>query len=101
MISPINDTDALVSKYCGIGANILYEGNEVGGHAAEATNGYAAATAWLESVLSGTYASRYSTQGCTIKDVTVNITDSAFKKRADSAFQKRWMLGSLSPDQSK
>jgi len=76
MQSPIQDTDDLVAKYCAVGVNILYERNTVGGHAADFTNGHPAAEAWLNSVLNGTYASTYPTTGCTIRDVTVNITSS-------------------------
>lgn len=74
--SPIADTDKLVAEYCGMGANIYYVRNTVGGHSAEALNGHPAAEAWLDSVLDGTYAQKYPTQGCTIQDVTVNITSS-------------------------
>ncbi|KAJ4396450.1 hypothetical protein N0V93_000669 [Gnomoniopsis smithogilvyi] len=80
-ISAINDTDALVEKYCNIGANILYNRNTVGGHSAESTNGRPAALAWLTSVLNGTYAQDYSATGCTTQVVSVNITTSPLKKR--------------------
>jgi hypothetical protein len=76
--SPIQDTDLLLTRYCGIGVNILYERNSVGGHAADAVNGHAAATAFLDSVLTGTYNKTYNTTGCTFRDVTVNITDSPY-----------------------
>jgi hypothetical protein len=72
--SPIADTDKLVAGYCGVGANIYYVRNTVGGHEAEYVNGHPAAEACLDSVLDGTYVQKYPTQGCTIEDVTVNIT---------------------------
>ncbi|KAE8356844.1 lipase 1 precursor [Aspergillus coremiiformis] len=72
-VSPVADTDALVQQYCGRGATIRYERNRVGGHSAEAINGHARALQFLASVLNGLY----SPSGCTIRDVTVNVTDSA------------------------
>lgn len=75
-ISPVEDTDALVDKYCGMGANILYQRNRVGGHSAEESNGVPAATAWLDSVLMGTYAKSYNTTGCTIQTL-VQGTDTS------------------------
>ncbi|ROW01295.1 hypothetical protein VMCG_05920 [Cytospora schulzeri] len=75
-ISQVEDTDALVDKYCGMGANILYQRNRIGGHSAEATNGDPAATAWLDAVLTGTYAKSYNTTGCTIQTV-VQGTDAS------------------------
>lgn len=76
-ISPINDTDALVKKYCGIGATILYERNPVGGHAAEATNGGPQAVRFLESVFAG----NFTMTGCKVEDIKVNITDSPLRRR--------------------
>ncbi|KAK5130849.1 hypothetical protein LTR08_001621 [Meristemomyces frigidus] len=74
-ITPISDTDAVVARYCGVsvGANILYERNTIGGHLAEETNGDARAFQWLRSVLEGTY----KHDGCTVRDVAINITDTA------------------------
>lgn len=70
-ISKVADTDALIAKFCAAGANILYQRNTVGSHGAEQQNGDAAATAFLDAVLTGTYAETYSTTGCTIQNVTV------------------------------
>ncbi|KAB5511492.1 lipase 1 [Coniochaeta sp. 2T2.1] len=92
LISPINDTDKLVSKYCEVGVNILYERNKVGGHSAEATNGRPAAVAWLDAVLNGTYAESYATEGCRTENVSVNITSSPLRRRS--------MVGNLIPDQN-
>ncbi|KAK4545306.1 hypothetical protein LTR36_003486 [Oleoguttula mirabilis] len=72
-LAPVADTDAVVARYCEVGANILYERNTVGGHLDEETNGDARAFAWLQSVLSGTY----EHEGCTIRDVAINVTDTA------------------------
>ncbi|CAK7225781.1 hypothetical protein SCUCBS95973_005979 [Sporothrix curviconia] len=77
-VSPINDTDALVERFCGVGVNINYQRNSIGGHAAEGTNGNAAATAWLDSIFAGTFAASANATGCFISDVAVNVTDSQF-----------------------
>lgn len=71
-ISPVEDTNTLVTRYCDVGANILYERNIVGGHLAEETNGDASAIQWLKGVLEGTY----THDGCTIRNVALNMTDS-------------------------
>ncbi len=71
-LTPVGDTDELVNKYCAEGANILYERNTVGGHLAEELNGDKRAIEWLSKVLQG----KYGHVGCTIKDVTIDITDS-------------------------
>lgn len=75
-LSPVGDTDALVAKYCAVGANILYQRNTVGGHLAEDYNGDASAFEWLSSVLDGTYSTLYPSQGCTVQNVTLNMTSS-------------------------
>jgi hypothetical protein len=72
----VNETDALVAKYCAVGANILYQRNTVGGHFAEDSNGDASAFEWLSSVLDETYSMRYSPQGCTIQNVALDVTSS-------------------------
>ena len=71
-LTPIGNTDKLVDRYCGVGANILFERNTIGGHLAEETNGDKRALQWLSEVLGGTY----QHTGCTIKNVAINITDS-------------------------
>jgi hypothetical protein len=73
-VSPIGDTDALVDKYCAVGASILYQRNTVGGHEAEDINGDARAFDWLSSALNGTL----QQTGCLIQNVTVNVTTLAF-----------------------
>ncbi|CAK7268046.1 hypothetical protein SEPCBS119000_002858 [Sporothrix epigloea] len=77
-ISPINDTDALVERFCGVGVNINYQRNSIGGHVAEGTNGIPAATAWLDSIFDGSFASSANATGCFISNVSVNVTDSGF-----------------------
>lgn len=71
-ISAIGETDALIEQFCAAGANILYQRNTVGNHGQEEVNGDQAATAFLDAVLTGTYADSYSTTGCTIENVTVS-----------------------------
>jgi len=70
-ISIVGDTDKLVDRYCGLGANILNQWNKVGGHLAEYTNGVARAFEWLGSGLDGTYAEKYESMGCTVQNVSV------------------------------
>ncbi|CAI6095126.1 unnamed protein product [Clonostachys chloroleuca] len=73
----IQDEDALVDRYCQVGANILHERNSVGSHLEEAYNSASAALSWLTAVLSGSYAAKYNSIGCTIRNVTRNGTTSA------------------------
>lgn len=81
-ISPVADTDNLVDKYCGQGANILYQRNLIGGHDAEESNSNPAATAFLDSVLAGTYAENYNTTGCTIQNVVQGTDTSPLRSLA-------------------
>jgi hypothetical protein len=74
-LSPIADTDALVARYCGVGATIQYQRNDVGGHGAEFQNGEASAFAFLVSVLEGTY----TATGCSTQNVTIAINTSPEK----------------------
>ena len=71
-LTPIASTDDLVDRYCGVGVNIVYERNKIGGHLAEETNGDKRALEWLTQVLGGSY----KHTGCTIKNVAINITNS-------------------------
>ena len=68
-LSRVQDTDALVDRYCGVGASILYQRNTIGGHGAEDINGDPRALEWLSSTLNGTL----HQSGCLIQNVTVNI----------------------------
>ncbi|CZR68880.1 related to lipase 1 [Phialocephala subalpina] len=72
-LSPVEDSDALVDRYCSVRANILYQRNTVGSHLDEDSNGDARAFEWLKTVLNGSYGSQYSTEGCTIQNVTVGV----------------------------
>jgi hypothetical protein len=71
-LAPIRDEDELVERYCAVGANLLYQRNSIGGHLAEDTNGDARAFAWLSGVFEGR---DYSSLGCVVEDVAVNVTD--------------------------
>jgi Secretory lipase len=73
-LSKVADTDALVARFCGVGANILYHRNTAGGHNQELANGRQRAFAWLRSVLDGSYDQVYSAMGCTVVNVTYDLT---------------------------
>lgn len=73
-ISPVRDADALVARYCQGGANVMYERNEIGGHLAEETNGDSRAFEVLVQMLGGTW--KGADEGCVVRDVRVNVTDS-------------------------
>ncbi len=75
-LSKVAETDALVARYCGDGANIVYYRNSAGGHNTEMVNGRAAAVAFLTSVLDGSYALVYKALGCTTVNVTVDVAPS-------------------------
>jgi hypothetical protein len=78
-LAPIRDTDELVQRYCDVGASILYQRNEIGGHVAEETNGDARAFEWLSGVLEGTSGLKNPLVGCIIEDVAVNVTGSPLR----------------------
>lgn len=80
-VSKVADTDALVERYCQVGANILYQRNSVGTHAEDSLYSASAAMHWLGAVLTGSYASTYSTEGCTIQNVTREDASSGIAKR--------------------
>ena len=69
--SAVKSTDALVERWCGIDVDVEYQRNTVGGHIAEITNGKQRALNWLKGVFDGTV----ETRGCTVKNVTVAVTD--------------------------
>ena len=66
-VIPISQADALVGRYCGVGANIKYRKNSVGDHNSELTNGVPAAEEFLASVFAGTY----NHTGCSVETVAV------------------------------
>ncbi|KAK4616537.1 Trichothecene C-3 esterase [Fulvia fulva] len=72
-VSPVNDTDILVDRYCQIGATIKYDRNTIGSHSTESGNGEARALSFLNSVLGG----MYNATGCQIQNVTLNGTMSS------------------------
>lgn len=69
---PVEETDALVNKFCGVGADITYQRNTVGGHVAEIINGQPRAIDWLRGIFNETYTP--NAFGCSIENVTVNLT---------------------------
>jgi hypothetical protein len=81
-VTPISATDALVEKYCAVGADILYERNTVGSHYEETNNSYEAAVQWLEDVFSSQHDINRA-QGCVIQDVTRNTTSGDLVRRKD------------------
>jgi hypothetical protein len=81
-VTKISDTDALVKRYCAVGANILYERNSVGSHFEESTNSYGAAVQWLSDLFNGQYAT-HKTENCATRDVTRNSTSSALERRKE------------------
>ncbi|CAK4030945.1 secretory lipase-domain-containing [Lecanosticta acicola] len=74
-ISPVEDADALVERYCQGGAEVVYERNGLGGHLAEESNGDARALEVLQRMLEGRWVG--GREGCVVRDVAVNVTDSA------------------------
>jgi hypothetical protein len=66
----VRDTDVLVERWCGVGVDVKYQRNEIGGHIAEITNGRGRALGWLKGVFEGNEGAR----GCVVENVVVNIT---------------------------
>ncbi|KAI0163946.1 LIP-domain-containing protein [Xylariaceae sp. FL1272] len=73
----IEAADAIITRYCGVGANILYHRNSIGGHTEELTNGAPRALDFLSEVFDGSFAVEHKTSGCEWVDVAVNVTSSA------------------------
>ena len=72
-VSPIADTDKLVSQYCGQGVKSLeYVRNAVGDHTQEAVLGYGGALSWLAARLAGFPP---LVNGCVTEDVVVDRVD--------------------------
>lgn len=67
-ISPVADTDELVSKLCSEGVSIQYQKNLVGEHASEAITGAGAALSWVQDRLNGVPTAK----GCSTQYVTVS-----------------------------
>lgn len=64
-LSRVSDTDALVRRYCAVGADILYHRNELGSHTTELLNGLGRALNFVDRVLAGAY----NHTGCSTFDV--------------------------------
>ena len=73
--TPIEDTDYYVQRNCMLNADIVYERNTIGGHVDEEQNSAPRAWAFLERILSGTYAESPEAKGCTIRNVTIGPLD--------------------------
>ncbi|KAI1397370.1 LIP-domain-containing protein [Hypoxylon fuscum] len=69
---PIGEADALVKKFCSVGAEITYERNTIGGHVAEIRNGQFRFTDWLRGIFNESYTPLAS--GCVTRDVTVDLS---------------------------
>ncbi|KAK3936240.1 lipase 1 precursor [Diplogelasinospora grovesii] len=76
-MSPINETDQLVEKYCSRGANILYHRNTIGGHNDELWSGRLRALDFLAAVLDDTPPRNFTiptpAEGCKTENVTVPL----------------------------
>lgn len=69
---PIVQTDALIKKYCEVGADITYERNTIGTHVSEINNGKGRALSWLWSIFNESYVPHSC--GCKVKNVTVDAS---------------------------
>ncbi|KAF2103034.1 lipase [Rhizodiscina lignyota] len=68
-VAPTPDTDALVDKYCRLGANILYERNKIGDHETELQNGHTRSLNWLSDIFGD--GNSHNAHGCTVLNVSV------------------------------
>ena len=75
--SPTNTIDALLERYCDVGATMKYQRNAYGGHVTEVLTGIPRAMAWLQDVLEN---GSVPDQGCIIENVNVNSTASMDSK---------------------
>ncbi|KAJ4128942.1 Trichothecene C-3 esterase [Fusarium equiseti] len=83
-ITKVSETDALVKRYCGVGADILFERNSVGSHYEEADNSYGVAVQWLADLFNEEHVPSQG-RGCVIRDITRNVTLSALARRGDKS----------------
>ncbi|GAB1216545.1 hypothetical protein ATERTT37_005761 [Aspergillus terreus] len=72
-VSPVEDTDMLVDKYCSQGARIEYHRDWVGEHVSEAIAGSASAMNWVSERLNGEDVD----EGCRTKQVVLSELDPA------------------------
>ncbi|EHA46746.1 lipase 5 [Pyricularia oryzae 70-15] len=68
----IRTTDEHVARICGVGANVLYDRNTVGGHEDEAISGGRRALKWLSDALDGRQLE--PANGCKVQNVTVGVS---------------------------
>ena len=69
----VNYTDEMVNRWCGVGVDIRYERNTIGGHLAEYYNGVGRSKEFLEWVLDGVPEGEVVPlgRGCNVTNVTV------------------------------
>lgn len=82
-VTPIALTDALVARFCDVGADIAYDRLTGVLHSEGNENGRAAALAFLRKVLTGTYTPNPA--GCVIADRTYESSSVAARKRSANA----------------
>ncbi|KAF2450175.1 lipase [Karstenula rhodostoma CBS 690.94] len=70
--STVRSTDALVERWCGINVDVEYQRNTVGNHITEIGNGKQRALNWLGGIFDGTAI----VGGCSVQNVTVDVTSS-------------------------
>ncbi|KAI1478962.1 LIP-domain-containing protein [Daldinia eschscholtzii] len=68
---PVDLTDRLVERFCGLGADVTYERNTLGGHVSEIANGKGRAVKWLWRIFDESYVP--AAEGGVIRDVAVNV----------------------------
>lgn len=68
----IRTTDEHVARICGVGANVRYDRNTVGGHEDEAISGGRRALKWLSDALDGRQLE--PANGCKVQNVTVGVS---------------------------
>ena len=81
-VTPIGRTDALVRRYCDVGADIAYDRLTLGNHSEGSRNGRAAALAFLRRVLTG--AAAPAPAGCVTADRAWNASAAARKRSPDA-----------------
>lgn len=75
-VSPVADTDELVSRYCSDGVSVQYQKNLFGGHITEAVLGSPAAFEWLRDRFEGKKIAQVDNlQSCQVQDVLIVSTD--------------------------
>lgn len=67
----IRTTDEHVARICGVGANVRYDRNTIGGHQDESISGGKRALKWLSDALDGRELEPKT--GCRVQDVTEGV----------------------------